>query len=168
MRKIAEAILSFLRRIVRPFIRKGAPRPPGKVLDTDLYMKGIEMFLMEGKDVEMTPKGFSMLPFIKGDRDSVVLTRPARPLEVGDIVLARVGQRYIMHRVFSVEGENLTLMGDGNIAGTENCSSSDVIGLVREIHKESGKVVLPGKAAFWRRLLPFRRYILAIYKRVIL
>ena len=73
-----------------------------------------------------------------------------------------------MHRVFAVEGENLTLMGDGNICGTEHCVSDDVIALVTEIHKENGKKVIPGKAAFWRRIRPLRRYILAIYKRVIL
>ena len=139
-----------------------------KVVDMDLYMSGLETLLMEGRKVEMTPKGSSMLPFIKGDRDSVVLTKPAKPFEVGDIVLAKVGGRYIMHRIFSVKGNDLTLMGDGNIRGTESCASSDVIGLVTEIHKENGKVVKPGKGALWRTLMPLRRYILAIYKRVIL
>jgi len=139
-----------------------------KVVDMDLYMSGLETLLMEGREVEMTPKGSSMLPFIKGDRDSVVLTKPAKPFEVGDIVLAKVGGRYIMHRIFSVKGNDLTLMGDGNIRGTESCASSDVIGLVTEIHKENGKVVKPGKGALWRTLMPLRRYILAIYKRVIL
>ena len=139
-----------------------------KVVDMDLYMSGLETLLMEGREVEMTPKGSSMLPFIKGDRDSVVLTKPAKPFEVGDIVLAKVGGKYVMHRIFSVKGNDLTLMGDGNIRGTESCASSDVIGLVTEIHKENGKVVKPGKGALWRTLMPLRRYILAIYKRVIL
>ena len=139
-----------------------------KIVDLDLFMSGIETLLGEGKDVKMTPKGASMLPFIKGHRDSVVLTTPCRPLEVGDIVLARVGERYIMHRIFAVNGDNLTLMGDGNICGTESCSASDVIGLVKEIHKENGKVVKPGKGTFWRFLKPLRRYLLFIYKRVIL
>ncbi|MBR1927428.1 MAG: S24/S26 family peptidase [Bacteroidales bacterium] len=139
-----------------------------KVVDMELYMGGISTFLAEGREVVMTPKGSSMLPFIKGDRDSVVLASPSGPLEVGDIVLAKVGQRYIMHRIFAVEGDSLTLMGDGNIYGTESCSSSDVIGVVKEIHKEGSKVVRPGKGVLWRRLRPFRRYILAIYKRVIL
>ena len=139
-----------------------------KIIDMEPFMSGVAMFLSEGKDVAMTPKGSSMLPFIKGDRDSVVLTTPSRPLEVGDIVLAKVDQRYIMHRVFAVDGDSLTLMGDGNVYGTESCKTTDVIGLVKEIHKESGKVVIPGKGKVWRALRPFRRYILAIYKRVIL
>ena len=89
-------------------------------------------------------------------------------LRVGDIVLARVGDRFIMHRVFKVDGGSLTLMGDGNIRGTETCLDSDVIGKVIQIRKENGKVVTPGKGKFWRMLMPLRRYILAFYKRVIL
>lgn len=139
-----------------------------KVMEPETYFGMVGGLLAEGKDVEMTPKGNSMLPFIKGGRDSVVLTKPFRAFEVGDIVLAKVGDRFIMHRVFAVEGKKLTLMGDGNICGTEHCASDDVIALVTEIHKENGKKVIPGKAVFWRRIRLFRRYILAIYRRVIL
>ena len=137
-------------------------------MDDAQYFEMLESFLKEGKDVVMTPKGDSMLPFIKGERDSVILTSPSAPLEVGDIVLARVGERYIMHRIFSVEGSSLTLMGDGNIYGKEHCATTDVIGLVTGINKEGGKTVVPGKAKVWRALRPLRRYILAIYKRVLL
>ena len=137
-------------------------------MDTGLFMEGVEEFLHEGKEVKMVPKGNSMLPFIKGGRDSVVLTSCDRPLEVGDIVLAKVGDRYVMHRLFAVEGDKLTLMGDGNIAGKERCTRADVLALVKEIHKENGKVRIPGKARFWRWLRPVRRYILAFYKLVIL
>ena len=169
MRKVAEVILAFLRKIVRPFLRRDDRSPAnGLTVDTGLYMGGIGMFISEGKDVVMTPKGSSMLPFIEGGKDSVVLTAPSRPLEVGDIVLAKVGERYIMHRVFAVEEDALTLMGDGNIRGTEHCSKGDVIGLVTEIHKAGGRKVVPGKARLWRWLRPFRRFILGIYKRVIL
>ena len=169
MRKFAEFVLAILRRIVQPFIKKGgAGQRSGITVDTEVLMEGIAMYINEGKEVLMTPKGSSMLPFIKGDRDSVVLTKPSKPFEVGDIVLAKVGQRYIMHRIFAVEGDSLTLMGDGNVCGTESCHTSDVIGLVTEIRKENGKIVKPGKGALWRSLRPIRRYILAIYKRVIL
>ena len=170
MRRIAESILAFLRAVVQPFLRKGSKGTgaAGVTLDTDLYMKGIEMFIREGKDVEMAPKGSSMLPFIKGGRDSVLITRPSERLEVGNIVLARIGERYIMHRIFAVEGGSLTLMGDGNINGTETCAVKDVIGQVVEVHKENGRVVKVGKGRLWRFLRPVRRFLLAFYKRVIL
>ena len=139
-----------------------------KIIGDDQYFQAVGQLLDEGREVLFTPKGNSMLPFIKNGRDSVVLSKLHRPLDVGDIILVKIGQRFIMHRVFALDGDNVTLMGDGNIRGKEYCYVSDVIGIVTEIHKESGRVVKPGKGRLWRLLLPFRRYLLFIYRRVIL
>ena len=139
-----------------------------KIIGDENYFALVDELLKEGREVIITPKGNSMLPFIKNGRDEVTLVRLDRPAEVGDILLVKIGDRFVMHRVFAVDGDAITLMGDGNVYGKEHCKSADVIGLVTEIHKEGGKVVIPGKGKLWRLLRPFRRYILAIYKRVIL
>ena len=140
----------------------------GKIIGDDCFFEAIGSLLGEGREVVFTPKGNSMLPFIRNGRDSVAVRKPSAPLEVGDIVLVKIGSRYIMHRIIALDGENMTLMGDGNICGKEKCTTSDVIAIVTEIQKENGKVVKPGKARFWRALRPVRRYLLAFYKRVIL
>ena len=65
----------------------------------DLLSKGIEVVLMT--------KGNSMLPFIRGEKDSVNLKRFGA-VEVGDIVLARIApQRYVLHRIFAIDGDVL-------------------------------------------------------------
>lgn len=137
-----------------------------RYLELKNYFNLVESFLKEGKEVRITPKGDSMRPFIIGGRDSVVLTSLSRSPEVGDIVLAMVKGRYIMHRVIMVEGSRLTLMGDGNVKGTECCVVDDVKGIVSEIHKESGRRVKPGKGRIWRLLLPIRKVLLVIHKRI--
>ena len=139
-----------------------------KIVGDDNYFALVDELLKEGKEVIITPKGNSMLPFIRNGRDEVTMVRLTRPAEVGDILLAKIGSRFVMHRVFAVDGDDITLMGDGNICGKEYCNHSDIIGLVTEIRKEGGKVVIPGKGKLWRKLRPIRKYILAIYKRVIL
>ena len=121
--------------------------------------------LREGREVEFRPKGSSMLPFLRGDVDSVVLVRKDS-VEAGDIVLARVGTRYILHRVIRVEGEKITMMGDGNVRGTESCTAADVLGTVVQIVRPSGKARTPGKGRLWKALRPVRRYLLAIYRRI--
>ena len=89
-------------------------------------------------------------------------------VEVGDIVLARLpGPRYVLHRLIARDGDALTLMGDGNIAGTESCTVADIMGTAIEIGR-GRRTVIPGKGRWWRALKPFRRYILAIYRRVFL
>lgn len=140
----------------------------GKVIGEEGFFQVAQGVLAEGKGVVFTPKGNSMLPFINGGRDSVVLSPLARPLEIGDIILVKIGARYFLHRVFNLHGNEVTLMGDGNLHEKEHCMTADVIGIVTEIRKENGKVVIPGKGKFWRMLRPFRRYLLAFYRRVFL
>ena len=146
-----------------------------KVIVPNAILLGeVTSLLNEGKDVILMTKGNSMLPFIRGERDSVNL-RKLESLAVGDIVLAQVREDvYVLHRVFSVDGSIVTLMGDGNLKGKERCRRSDISGTVMEILKDGGKVVdCRGRKALalariWRLLLPFRRYILAVYRRIIL
>lgn len=135
------------------------------LLPNDVLLSGAEVFLNEGRDVVLKTKGNSMLPFIRGDRDSVRL-RKSDCLEVGDIVLVRLPGRYVMHRIISSAGDNFVMMGDGNLVGTESFKRKDVIGKVVTIIKENGKEVIPGKGQFWKRLRPVRRYLLAIYRRI--
>ena len=120
-----------------------------------------------GQDVVIRTKGSSMLPFIRGGCDSVCLHKESE-VEVGDIVLAEIAPgQYVLHRVFAIDGDKLTLMGDGNLKGTELCRRGDVKGTVKEILHEDGSRTVPGKGRLWRRLLPFRRIILGIYRRLI-
>jgi len=135
-------------------------------LPNEILLGEVAAILREGREAVIIPTGNSMLPFIRGGRDRVVLH--ARPeVAVGDIVLVRIGEKYILHRVIAVSGDALTLMGDGNLAGTEHCTSADVLGTVTEIIRPSGRRIQPGSGRFWRRLKPFRRYILGIYRRLI-
>lgn len=140
-----------------------------KTIENDIYFGTLKVLIDEGKSVTMTPKGNSMLPFIRGDHDSVVVAPVRRRLEAGDIILGLIGSRYVMHRIIEVEGDRITMRGDGNYKGTESLTADQVIGIVTEIIKEgSGKRVKPGKARLWRFLRPFRRYILFFYKRIFL
>jgi hypothetical protein len=136
-----------------------------RVLPNEVLLEEAGKLLDEGRDVTFTPLGSSMLPFIRGGKDSVTL-RKMPSAQVGNIVLVRLPGRYVLHRIIALEGEKVTLMGDGNLVGTENCTTADIMGTVTAIQKGK-RSVTPGKGRFWRALKPFRRYILAIYRRLI-
>ena len=71
----------------------------------------------EGVSVTLPVNGQSMLPFIIGGKESVILQKPVEP-KVGDVVLAWVeGCRFVVHRIISIKGNDVVLMGDGNIIG---------------------------------------------------
>ncbi len=134
-------------------------------LPNEVLLSGAASFLDEGREVVIRVKGSSMLPFIRGDRDSVMLKK-CDTLNVGDIVLVHLADRYVMHRIISREGDIFRMMGDGNIRGTESFRRENVLGKVIWIIKEDGRRVRPGDGRLWRALLPVRRYILGIYRRI--
>ena len=132
----------------------------------EVLLGEVERMLYEGRDVVMIPKGRSMLPFIRGEVDKVLLRQvPQSQLKVGDIVLAHVGERYVMHRIIALKGDQVTLMGDGNLRGTELAMRNEVVGLVVEIITPEGRHRKPTGGWLWRRLLPIRKYLLKIYRK---
>lgn len=134
-------------------------------LPNEFLLGEVASVLRDGREAVIIPTGNSMLPFIRGGVDRVVL-RACPDVTVGDIVLVKIEERYLLHRVIAREGGTLTLMGDGNLVGTERCTLSDVIGTVTEIIRPSGQRRAPGRARLWGALRPLRRYLLAIYRRV--
>lgn len=143
------------------------------ILPNEVLLNEVTALLAEGHSVTLPAKGNSMLPFIRGGQDNVVLQLPEQ-IQEGDIVLVRHATfGYLLHRILHIDGEQITLMGDGNCKGVENCNRASLFGKVTAIIR-NGKTIdcySPGeqrKARLWIRLLPFRRILLAIYKRLCL
>ncbi len=127
----------------------------------------------EGVSVTFPVKGYSMLPFIIGGRESVILQKPLT-VRLGDVVLAWVDDcRYVVHRVIGIEGERVILMGDGNIVGVEHCLLGDVKALATHVVDAKGRkhdLYAPWRqraSRLWWHMRPVRRYILAIYRRLL-
>lgn len=143
-----------------------------RTVANDLLLGEMSVFLREGRDVKMVPKGVSMLPFIRGGEDRVLLRRKD-DYRIGDIVLAELSEgRYVLHRIIAIDGDKVTLMGDGNLVGCEYCRMSDIEAFVAKIYKKSREIDCMSAshlraARVWKSLLPVRRYLLAIYRRLI-
>ena len=144
-----------------------------KVSDEEIIRNAVSL-VNEGLAVTMLVKGRSMLPFILGGLESVVLTRPEH-IVPGDVVLARIGEaHYVLHRVMEISDGRVVLMGDGNIRGREVCRPEDVLARADEVVGEDGRhrrLDTPAqkrRARLWRRLLPVRRWILAVYRRTVI
>ena len=126
----------------------------------------------EGVSVTLPVNGRSMLPFIIGGQESVILQKPDG-VQVGDVVLAWVEDcRWVVHRIISIDGDHVTLMGDGNVVGTEHCLVPDVKARVTHVVDVKGKShdlynrwrIQGAKVWWWLR--PIRRYLLFIYRKV--
>jgi SOS-response transcriptional repressor LexA len=139
--------------------------------DNEIIEEAIRL-VDEGVSVTLPVNGNSMLPFIIGGKESVILQKPELP-KVGDVVLAWAdGYRYVVHRIIRINGDRVTLMGDGNLAGTEHCTLNDIKAIATHVvdAKERTHYLYnrwrKSAAKIWFRLRPMRRYLLAIYRRL--
>lgn len=125
-----------------------------------------------GKTVTLPLKGFSMRPFLEDERDKALLTKP-KEIRVGDPVLAEVSPKhYVLHRIVKIEGNKVTLLGDGNLT-PEHCLLNDVkcavIGFYRKGHKNLDRTDAKKWQVYsklWMTLLPIRRWLLGFYRRI--
>ena len=148
---------------------------PVKTLTSDVVLQETMDMLQEGRRVVLPVKGNSMLPFIIGEKENVELVRPQSPLKVGDVVLAWANNaHYVIHRIIDIDGDRVSLMGDGNIGNVEHCKMDDVVALAEFVVSSSGKrrylytKKRMRRARLWRKLKPIRRWLLAIYRRTLL
>ncbi len=152
------------------------------IVENDEFFGKVVSLLVEGHSVTVPVKGVSMLPFIRGDKDSVVLegVESCTPdgksrigVNVGDIVLFRYKGRYIMHRILRIENCQAVIQGDGVARNMEICSLDDIYGRVTQILKNGKTPVDPysdsmkQKVALWMRFRPIRRYILFVYRHLL-
>lgn len=136
------------------------------VVDNNILIPEMQAMIRAGQQVLFTPGGVSMRPFIEGGRDSVVLTMCTDP-KVGDMLLCHTGNRYVLHRLILRDGDHLTLMGDGNIGSTEQCTTADIVGRVVDILTPSGRHKPVTRGRIWYHLRPMRRYLLKIYRHTV-
>ena len=134
----------------------------------------IVKLLHEGHNVKLRLGGVSMRPFLEDNRDEALLTEPVS-YKVGDPILAEVNPgHYVLHRIIRIDGNRITLRGDGNLA-CEYCTTDDVraciIGFYRKGRKSMDLITGTKWKTYswiWTRLYPVRRYLLAFYRRIFL
>lgn len=162
LKKIYSALLS-------PFERKKPAGSPVHQMPNELFFPDVVAVLSEGKQVTIPVKGFSMLPFIRGVRDLVVLEK-RESYGPYDIVLFQTGGRFVLHRILTADAETVVIQGDGVVRNTETVRPADIDGKVVRILRDGQKEVDPDsprqlrRARRWRRLRPIRRPLLLAYR----
>ena len=142
------------------------------VIDNNILIPEVIRLINSGHSVTLPLKGYSMRPFLESERDNALLVRVSNP-KVGDPVLAEVAQgRYVLHRIISIDGDDVVLRGDGNM-GTERCRLSDIKASVKGFYRK-GRSKLDSTNGMkwktyswlWMRLYPVRRWLLAFHRHV--
>lgn len=174
-KRIAKAVLRVVLTPLRMHSRKRngtTSAEPRMELPNSILLSAVRDAIREGHTATILVKGWSMRPFLEHLRDKVLLDSPA-DIRVGDAVLAEITPgHFVLHRIIAICGDEVTLMGDGNLRGTESCKRTDVCGVVRTYIRPGRSIsaddpALVRRIRLWRRLLPVRRLLLLLYKSTV-
>lgn len=116
------------------------------IVSNDTFFEEVIALLREGKKVTVPAKGESMLPFIVGGVDSVVLEgvdggsptgTVLRTANVGDVVLFRADGRFILHRIIYKDNDKALceIQGDGILRAKDLCGCDQIYGRVTTVLK---------------------------------
>ncbi len=127
-----------------------------------------------GECFKIRVTGHSMLPLLGYGRDTIIIRRTRHDEAiVGRIAMYRLGPKhYVTHRVISVDGDTVTLLGDGRITYDEPIRRDMIVGVVESVIRQNGRL-LSCTSRTWRlkeRLwlmqpMIVRRYALALLHR---
>lgn len=91
-----------------------------------------------GGNVKFTPKGNSMLPLLRNNKDVVVLKKQKGPLRKYDIPLyQRSNGTYVLHRVIKVNPDGSYVMcGDNQTIKEYGITDENIIGVVESFERK--------------------------------
>ena len=132
----------------------------------------IIQLLNEGHTITLKLKGYSMRPFLESNRDKALITK-AINITKGEAVLAEISEGfYVLHRVIKIQGDDVTLRGDGNLTN-EYCKRCDVKGFVVGFYRKGRTTIEKTNSVkwllyswLWMMLSPVRRYLLAFHRHI--
>lgn len=128
-------------------------------ISNSLFFANIRDIIESGNPVELKVKGTSMHPTLLDGKHKVVLVPyQGVDLKTGIIALFVYNKKYVLHRLVSIRGNQLTFQGD-NLPYVKECvKEEDIIAIVEFIIPPTGKVIdckkqrFLFKSKFWRPL----------------
>ncbi len=118
--------------------------------EMEVLMPLIRERLVAGQSVRFYPRGVSMLPMLRQDIDSVVISPVAKRLRKYDIALyQRENGKYVLHRIIQA-GETYTCIGDNQFDSELGVTHSQMLAVVTGFYR---------RERFWRVTNPgYRGY----------
>lgn len=144
----------------------------GKIPSVE-WVKALKPLLDEGLSLSITPQGKSMVPFVRGGRDSVLLRRAdIASLRRGDIILYPdpAGEFMILHRIHHIKGGLFYPLGDSRTDIEKGVSPENVCAVASEIVRK-GRRISCGNPRYrllvrlWLSLKPLRPLIFWLWGR---
>lgn len=137
------------------------------------YFEHVAHLLKEGKHVRLKVLGDSMFPLIRGGKDEIELIpkNEVKELKPFTALFYRWEGQYMIHRYIRKDNDEIVLLGDGNVYREERTKEEDILGVLKTIYRKEKEIdclsetwITQGKC--WYKLLPVRKYLLYILKKI--
>lgn len=146
----------------------------GKIPSVD-WVKAFRPLLDEGFSLSITPQGTSMVPFVCGGRDSVLLKSPdISALRRGDIILYPDpnGDFMILHRIHHIKNGFFVPLGDSRTDIEAGVPSDDVYAVATEIVRKGKRISCDNPryrflVLVWLAIRSLRPLIFRLWRRYI-
>lgn len=111
-----------------------APIPPSQVLSE------LKKAFSQGRQISIQVTGTSMVPFLRHGKDWVLVEPLAEEPQVGQILLFRVGDRLLLHRLRRKRQGHYIMNGDGR-SSCEEIAPEQVEAVVTAVIRQSGRTL---------------------------
>ena len=140
-------------------------------LPNEIIIPQVAEYIRSGHTVTLPLRGYSMRPYLEDGRDKALLSKPSSELKTGDVILAEIApQRYALHRIVHISGDDITMYGDGNFS-PEYIRRDDVLAVATGFYRKGSEHLTPVDNFWykcywhiWLRLRPLRYPLLLIYR----
>ncbi len=140
-------------------------------LPNEIIIPKVAEYIRDGHTVTLPLRGYSMRPYLEDERDKALLSQVPSVLKVGDVILAEISpRRYALHRIVSINGDNITMYGDGNFS-PEYIKRNDVMAIAKGFYRKGSERLTPVDDIWyklywhlWLMLRPLRYPLLIIYR----
>ena len=142
-------------------IKESIPTPEATTPERELSENGVYASIT---------RGVSMRPLFKTHRDVIIVRTPTRPLKKYDVVLYKVGDKYVLHRIIGKKDGVFIIRGD-NTYTREYVEEGKILALLTEFNR-GGKRHSVEETSFkiysrvWNFIYPVR-YLLQFFRRAV-
>ena len=141
-------------------------------IPNQLFFAEVQAQIRQGKKVKIRVRGNSMLPFIRNNDEALLIPPTPEHIKKGTPVVAQTDELgIVLHRIYHIEGNRITLLGDGNVNQFEHTSADRIIATVSHYYRgkhtlklDSWYMYLIGR--LWMVAHPWRRKVLVVASRI--
>lgn len=108
------------------------------------FFQVVEDYLTEIRSVKIRIKGSSMLPFLKNGDQVDLESINFQKFGIGEIVLARWKEGYVLHRIVLIGKQYIYLAGDNNLFQIEKVKPDSIIAKVGGANRDDASMPVTG------------------------